>query len=123
MNDYGISAMFHEDVFFSYYRPYRPTAMPTDEFIDEYWIQPSRSAYFALKALDANHVWSITSDGSSRDFYYTTGFHMVNMEGYIVTERAHSFEMLDFRASWHRPFLTEIGLKREIKRLEAFLQR
>ena len=123
MNDYGTSAMFHEDVFYAYYRPYRPMAVPLDEFIDEYWIQPSRSAFLALKSIDANHVWSITTDGSSRDLYFTTGFHVVNMEGYIVTERSHSFEMLDFRASWTRPFLTEVGLAREIKKLESFLKR
>ena len=123
MNDYGTSAMFHEDVFHAYYRPYRPAAMPPDEFIDECWIYPSRSAFLALKTLNANHVWSITSDGSSRDLYFTTGFHVVNMEGYMVTERAHAFEMMDFRASWRAESLTEIGLRREIKKLESFLQR
>ena len=123
MNDYGASAMLHEDVFFAYYRPYRPAVVPPDEFVDECWIQPSRSAFFALQSLSSNHVWTIVSDGHSRDFYFATGFHIVNLEGYLVTERPHSFEMLDFRASWRRPFLTEIGLKREIKKLEAFLQR
>ena len=123
MNDYGTSAMFHEDVFYAYYRPYRPADISLDEFIDEYWIRPSRSALSALKNLNANHVWSITSDGSSRDLYFTTGFHVVNMEGYMVTERAHAFEMLDFRAGWRADFLTDIGLRREIKKLETFLQR
>lgn len=122
MNDYGASAIFHEDVFFAYYRPYRPAVVSPDEFIDECWIQPSRSALFALQSPNSNHVWTLVSDGHSRDFYFATGFHIVNREGYVVTERPHSFEMLDFRASWRRPLLTEIGLKREIKKLETFLQ-
>ena len=123
MNDYGTSAMFHEDVFHAYYRPYRPAAIPPNEFMDDYWIYPSRSAFFALKSHYANHVWSITSDGNSRDLYFTTGFHVVNMEGYMVTERAHAFEMVDFRAGWRAESLTDIGLRREIKKLESFLQR
>lgn len=123
MNDYGTSAMFHEDVFHAYYRPCRPATMPPHEFIDEYWIHPSRSAFSVLRTLNANHVWSITSYGSSRDLYFTTGFHVVNMEGYVVTERAHSFEMMDFRAGWRAESLTDIGLRREIKKLESFLQR
>ena len=123
MNDYGTSAMFHEDVFHAYYRSYRPVVMPSCEFIDEHWIYPSRSACLILRKLNANHVWSIVSDGNSRDLYFTPGFHMVNMEGYLVTERAHNFEMLDFRAGWRRPFLTDIGLVREIKKLKSFLQR
>lgn len=123
MNDYGTSVIFHEDVFHAYYRPHRPAAMPLDEFIDEYWIHPSRSAFSVLRTLNANHVWSIISDGSSRDLYFTTGFHVVNMEGYMVTERAHAFEALDFRAGWLAESLTDIGLRREIKKLESFLQR
>ena len=123
MNDYGTSAMFHEDVFYAYYRPYRPAALPPNEFMDDYWIYPSHSVFLVLKSNCANHVWSITSDGSSRDLYFTTGFHVVNMEGYVVTERAHSFEMMDFRAGWRAESLTDIGLRREIKKLESFLQR
>jgi hypothetical protein len=123
LNDYGITAVFHEDVFHAYYRPYRPEAISVCDCLGECWILPSLTAFDALQRLDIHHVWTIVTGDSGRDVFFATGFHIVNREGYMVTHRSHNFELVDFRSAWRGSSLTELGLKREIKKLESFLQR
>lgn len=123
MNDYGSSAIFHSEVFLAYYEPYRAVPIPSDEFFNDYWIRPSHTAFAALRTIDPKFVWTIVLDDSTRNVYYATGFHIVNREGYVVTKRSHAFELIDFCEYWRRPFLTDLGLKREMKKLKTFLAR
>ena len=121
MNNCSSSAMFHEDVFLTYFEPCRPDSISEDEFIVDFWIQPSKAAFAELLRIDAQFVWTIVEDGFSRNIYYTPGFHVVNRVGYVITKQPHHFACIDFCGYRYRPFLTELGLRREIKRLKKFL--
>lgn len=43
--------------------------------------------YHEVKDLDLHHVWSVTEGDNGRDWYLSPGFHVVNMMGYVVSER------------------------------------
>src|SRR3546814_1650226 len=124
MKDYGTFAVFHEDVFFEYYRPYVPRAIPRAEIYGDFELQPSRKVHAVLRNMDRRRVWTIIEGGDdlSRNVYYSPGFHMVNRVGYAVTRKPHDDAQVEFCAYWRRP-LSEHGLSREVGKLHAYLHR
>lgn len=123
MKDYGGFALFHEDVFVEYYRPYVPKVIPSAEIYGDFELQPSPIVHAALSAIDRLHVWTIIEgDNFSRNFYYSPGFRVVNRVGYAVTHKSHGNAQVEFCAYWRR-HLSERGLSREINKLRAFLRR
>src|SRR3546814_13053486 len=76
MKDYGTFAVFHEDVFFEYYRPYVPRAIPRAEIYGDFELQPSRTVHAVLRNMDRRRVWTIIEGGDdmSRNVYYSPRF-------------------------------------------------
>lgn len=124
MKDYGAFAVFHEDVFVEYYRPYVPRSIPRAEIYGDFELQPSREVYAVLRDISRQHVWTIIEGGNdySRKLYYSPGFHMVNRVGYAVTHKPHDDAQVEFCVYWRR-FLSQRGLSREINKLHTYLHR
>lgn len=124
MKDYGAFAVFHEDVFVEHYKPYVPQEVPKSEVYGDFELQPSQRVYEALRYMDRGYVWTIIESEvpSSRDVYYSPGFHMVNRVGYVVTHKPHGDAQVEFCGYWRRS-LSDYGLSREIKKLHAYLRR
>lgn len=122
MKDYGNFATFHFDVFADYFKPYRPVGTVESQYFGEFELQPDRAIFSVLNEIDQRTVWTIIEDGSSRNLYFSPGFHIVNRVGYAVTLNPHGFAPLEFCAYWRR-YLSESGLRLEVKKLRCFLER
>lgn len=118
----NIKCTYHEDVFYEYYTPTRHMSVPPSLFNGILMMAPASAAYPAVSRLPANNVWSVVTADNGRDTYFTPGFHVVNLEGYVYTQRAHNFEGVWFRSAWADNPLTSLGRAREIKKLETFLR-
>ncbi len=106
--------MLHEDAFVAYFEPYRHPAAETD-----IWNNLGLTAYgrdwATLKTVSPDYVWTVVdSDG---DQWITPGIHVVNRICYLVTRRPHLFLSLEFKSARRPTFLTPLGLKRQLSKI------
>lgn len=119
----GYFATFHEDVFIRHFGPCIPKCVTNNDVYGNFALQPDRKIFEVIKKeCGEEYVWTIIDDGGvTRNIYYATGFHFVNKEGYVVTKKPHDFLPIEFCYYWHRPFLSDAGLQRELTKLRRFI--
>lgn len=105
--------LFNEDIFEEFFQPYSPDGVRGREF-NGYGLL-THADWDIVRKSDKRFVWTVTS--SEGEFIISPGFHFVNAYCFLVTMRSHDFKFVDFSTYRERPFLTDIGKKRQLNRL------
>lgn len=115
------STVFHEDVFYEYFRPFRhPSAM--FDIWGGHGVETYGSDLHLAESYDANYVWTVVDGGAGIDQWIVPGFHHVNRICYLFTIRPHFDAPIEFRVERGPRSLTPIGLKRRITVLKRILR-
>ena len=113
-------AVFHEDVFYDYYKPYRHTRARNDIWgglgLDTFGFD-----YLLLRELAETHIWTVLDADSGSDQWIVPGIHFVNRVCYLVTAVAHDGLGVEFRISSRRLSLTPVGLSRQVAKLRRLI--
>jgi hypothetical protein len=109
--------ILHEDAFYDFFVPYRHPKSRHDIW-GGIGLETFGEDFELVRSLDENVLWTVVESGCDADLWITPGIHYVNRVCYLVTERAHSGLIVDFRAPHKLRSLTPLGLKRQIKKLE-----
>lgn len=116
------STVFHEDVFYTYFRPFRHPSARND-----IWGGHGLETFGADLQLafdyDENHVWTVVDGDKGSDQWIIPGFHRINRICYLLTEVGHRNAPVEFRIKNVPSSLSEIGLKRRMSTLEKLLAR
>jgi hypothetical protein len=112
--------VFHEDVFYTYFRPLRH---PSSSF--NIWgghgLETFGKDLQIVKNYAENFVWTVLDGCEGPDQWITAGFHWVNRVCYLLTEVPHNWVQAEFRIE-HRPrFLTNVGLSRRVSTLRRLM--
>lgn len=113
------STVFHEDVFYEYFRPFRHPLACFDIWGGHGLETFGDDLLLAFKH-DENHVWTVV-DGEGLDQWIIPGFHYVNRICFLLTEVAHFDAPIEFRIERGPHSLTPIGLARRITKLKRIL--
>ena len=114
------STVFHEDVFYEYFRPFRHPSARFDiwgghgleTFGDDLWL---------AFEYDEHHVWTVVDGDAGPDQWIIPGFHRVNRICFLLTELAHYDAPIEFRIERGPRSLTPISLARRITTLKRVL--
>jgi len=112
--------VFHEDVFYEYFRPFRH---PSSHF--DIWgghgLETFGEDLQIVKSYSGNFVWTVVDGGEGPDQWITPGFQFVNRICYLLTEEPHDWAPVEFRLG-HRPCsLTLLGLARRMTTLRRLM--
>ncbi len=110
-------AVFHEDVFYEYFKPFRhPDAQY--EIWGGFGLESFGKDLETVKNHDPAYVWTVI-DGESGSFQWIiAGAHHVNRVCYLITEVPHNWIDIEFRIGGRPSSLTALGLRRQITRLQ-----
>ena len=114
------SNVFHEDVFYEYFRPFRH---PSAKF--DIWgglgLETFGEDLELIRAYDENFVWTVVDDAGGPDQWIIPGYHHVNRICYLLTETAHKGASIEFRVARGPHSLTRLGLARRVSTLKRIL--
>jgi hypothetical protein len=112
------NTVFHEDVFYEYFRPFRH---PDAEF--DIWgghgLETFGGDLVLIRNYDQDYVWTVL-DGET-DQWIVPGLYRVNRVCYLLTEIPHGGAAIEFRVSRSADSLTPLGLTRRIATLRRIL--
>lgn len=113
-------SIFHEDVFFDYFRPFRH---PLSHF--DIWgglgLASFGGDFEIVSAYDERFVWTVLDAGEGADQFITPGMHVVNRVCYVLTEVPHDWAAIEFRTEGRPRPITALGLKRRITTLKRVM--
>lgn len=112
--------VFHEDVFYEYFRPFRH---PSSHF--DTWgglgLETFGEDLEIVTSYAKNFVWTVVDGGEGSDQWITPGIQFVNRICYLLTAVPHDGAPVEFRIE-HRPSsLTPVGLTRRISTLRRLM--
>ncbi len=112
--------VFHEDVFYEYFRPFRH---PSSHF--DIWgghgLETFGEDLEIVKSYSETFVWTVVDGGEGPDQWIIPGFQFVNRICYLLTEEARDWAPVEFRVE-HRPSsLTLLGLARRTTTLRRLM--
>lgn len=114
------STVFHEDVFYEYFRPFRH---PSSHF--NIWGGHGLETFGAdlqiVQRYSEDFVWTVVDGDEGPDQWITPGFHFVNRVCYLLTEVPHDGALVEFRIARNALSLTPLGLTRRISTLRRLL--
>ena len=114
------SSVFHEDVFYEYFRPFRH---PSANF--DIWgglgLETFGEDLELIRAYDENFVWTVVDDAGGPDQWIIPGYHHVNRICYLLTETAHGWAPIEFRVACGPHSLTNLGVARRVSALRRIL--
>ena len=114
------TTVFHEDVFYEYFRPFRHPLARFDIWGGHGLETFGDDLQLALNH-DENHVWTVVVGEVGNDQWIIPGFHRVNRICFLLTEVAHFDAPIEFRIERGPHSLTPIGLARRITTLKRIL--
>jgi hypothetical protein len=114
------STVFHEDVFYEHFRPFRHPLARFDIWGGHGLETFGDDLQLAFNH-DDNHVWTVV-DGEGLDQWIIPGFHYINRICFLLTEVAHFDAPIEFRIERGPHSLTPIGLARRITTLKRILR-
>ncbi len=112
--------VFHEDIFYEYFRPFRH---PSSHF--DIWgglgLETFGEDLQTVRNYSSNFVWTVVDGSEGPDQWIIPGYHYVNRICYLLTEEAHDWAPVEFRTE-HRPRpLTPVGLARRMTTLRRLM--
>lgn len=115
-----ITTVFHDDVFYEHFRPFRHPLAHYDIW-GSHGLETFGDDLQLAFNYDANHVWTVVDDGEGPDQWIIPGFHRVNRICFLLTEVAHFDAPIEFRIERGPHSLTPRGLARRISTLKKIL--
>ena len=114
------STVFHEDVFYEFFRPFRH---PSSEF--KIWgglgLEPFGSDLQVAKDYSERFVWTVLDGCKGPDQWIAPGRLYVNRVCYLLTEVAHDWVPVEFRIEFRSSGLTTTGLARRVSALHKLM--
>ena len=114
------SAVFHEDVFYEFFRPFRHPSSHFDIW-GGYGLETFGEDLQIVKNYTENFVWTVVDGCEGPDQWITPGFHYVNRICYLLTEVPHDGASVEFRIAHSPRSLTPVGLARRITTLRRMM--
>lgn len=114
------STVFHEDVFYEHFRPFRhPSAL--FNIWGGHGLETFGADLQIVKSYAGDSVWTVVDGDKGSDQWITPGHHYVNRVCYLLTEVPHDGASVEFRIARNARSLTPLGLKRRISTLQRIL--
>lgn len=114
--------IFHEDVFYEYFRPFRHPSAHFDSW-GGLGLESVGGDFEIVRSYDESFVWTVVDGGSGTDQFITTGLHCVNRVCYLLTELPHDWAPVEFRTEFRPRPITPVGLKRRVATLKTIMRR
>jgi len=111
--------VFHEDAFYEYFKPIRHPDAKHDIW-GGLGLETFGEDFDIVRNQDPAFVWTVV-DGDSGDQWITVGVHYVNRICYLVTEKPHDWNPVEFRIRNNGHSLKPLGLKRQLLKLERLI--
>jgi hypothetical protein len=116
-----IPTVFHEDVFYAYFEPFRHPASRFNIW-GGHGLETFGEDLQTAQSFDPNHIWTVLDGASGSAQWITPGLHRVNRVCFLVTRLPHHDAAIEFRCE-NRPYpITPRGLARRITTLTHILQ-
>lgn len=115
-------AVFHEDVFYEYFRPFRHPSAHFDIW-GGHGLETFSEDLEIVRSYDVKFVWTVVDGEVGADQFITTGIHFVNRVCYLLTEVPHDWAPVEFRTEFRPRPITSIGLKRRMTTLNKIMLR
>jgi hypothetical protein len=112
--------VLHEDAFYEHFKPYRHPLAQHDIW-GGHGLETFGEDLLLVRSFDLDYVWTVVDGDPGKDQWITPGIRYVNRVCYLITERPHYWIEVDFRCPFRPSFLTPLGLKRQINKLEQAL--
>ena len=114
------STVFHEDTFYEYFQPYRHAGSENDIW-GGHGLETYGNDFNIVMHHDPDFLWTIVEGDAANSEWIIPGFHYVNRICYLVTTKPHNDSPIEFRILRRHSFLTRLGLKRQMLKLERLL--
>lgn len=111
--------ILHEDTFYEYFKPILHAGTMCDIW-GGHGLETYGEDLEIVRRCDPAFLWTVV-DGESGDQWITTGFHYVNRVCYLITEKPHNSMLLEFRVRRRLDWLTPLGLKRQVSKLQRVM--
>ncbi len=115
-------AIFHEDVFYEYFLPYRHPASRYDIW-GGHGLETFGEDFEIVRNADKNFVWTVLDCGEGPDQWIVPGMAFVNRVCYLLTEVPHNDAPVQFRTEGRPRPITQLGLTRRMTTLRRIMQR
>lgn len=110
--------VFHEYVFYEYFRPFRHPLAGFGDIWGGHGLETYDDDLQLAFKYDSNFVWTVVDCGDSSNEWIIPGFHRVNRICFLLTEVAHFDAPIEFRIERPSQSLTPIGLACRITTLK-----
>jgi hypothetical protein len=114
------STVFHEDVFYEHFRPFRHPTASFNNICGGHGLETFGEDLQLAFEFDENFVWTVV-DGEGPDQWIIPGFHRVNRICFLLCEVPHDGAPIEFRIERGPRSLTPLGLVRRISTLKKIL--
>ena len=112
--------VFHEDVFYAYFHPFRH---PSSRF--NIWgglgLETFGEDLRLVHTLDASYLWTVVEGAVGADLWITPGLQHVNRICHLVTRLPHDDVPVAFRTEGKPRPITAIGLRRRMAVLKRLM--
>ena len=115
-----MSTIFHEDVFYEHFRPFRHPSAHFDSW-GGLGLEAGGGDFEIIKSYDEKFVWTVVDGGDGVDQFIVTGIHRVNRVCYLLTGIPHDWAPVEFRTEFRPRPITKLGLKRRIATLRKLM--
>ena len=114
------SSVFHEDVFYEYFRPFRHPSASFDVW-GGHGLETFGADLIIVKDYAQEFVWTVVDGSDDSDQWILPGYHHINRICYLLTELAHDWAPLEFRIARGPHSLTPLGLARRVSALKRIM--
>jgi hypothetical protein len=115
------ATVFHEDVFYEHFRPFRHPSAHFDIW-GGHGLETFGADLQIVKSYSEDFVWTVVDGDKGDDQWITPGLHYVNRVCYLLTELPHGGASVEFRIAREAGSLTPLGLNRRISTLRRILR-
>jgi hypothetical protein len=116
-----IPYVFHEDVFFEYFEPYRHPGASFDDIWDGIGLETFGADFGIVRQLAPEYVWTIVDVDCGSEQWITPGVRYVNRYCYLIARKPNYRIDIDFRIRHSYSSLTPLGLRRQVTKLKRLL--
>lgn len=116
-----VSTVFHEDVFYAYFEPFRHPASRFNIW-GGHGLETFGEDLYTAQSYDPHYIWTVLDGASGSAQWITPGLHHVNRVCFLVTRLPHYDAAIEFRCENRPRPITPRGLACRITTLTRVLQ-